>query len=266
MEGSTAALLVGGLFSLTVAAVSGLLAFYTARANLNGEIQKVREQVDAQRSAQEQAEIATLRQDYLAPLRYYATALSSRFAELEAKLRSAEAERVRGWFKILKDQVARDQLRADFTMWCYYEGLFAATTIYYTCSYFQVANDIRSARPFAVSRAGYSQHLEELLDATADRFVWNDGETGIWRPSQEVIGELFRRDDRKMTYAQMCAEFVADGASRRAPFLRALDFYWSDLGADNTQGVREALDRLVRFLDTSVPLLVAPPGAHDAAG
>jgi hypothetical protein len=260
MDASTAALLVGGLFSVTVAAVSGLIAFYTSRANLNGEIQKVREQVDAQRSAQELAEVAMLRQRYLAPLRYYATALSSRLAELEVKLRSAEAGRVRGWFKILKDQVARDRLRTDFAMWCYYEGLFAVTTIYYTCSYFQVANEIRSARPFAVSRAEYSRHLEELLDATADKFVWNNGEVGIWRPSQEVIGELFTRDDHKMTYAQMCEEFVADEASRRAPFLRALDFYWSDLGADDTRGVRDALERLVRFLDTSVPLLTERHG------
>ena len=101
MADSGAALLTGGLFSLAVAGVSGLVAYYTARANsraglaasranLEGEIRKISEQVEAQEAARERGELATLRQSYLTPLRYYASALSRRLAELEAKFSSAE--------------------------------------------------------------------------------------------------------------------------------------------------------------------------------
>ena len=170
MADSGAALLTGGLFSLAVAGISGLVAYHTARSNartaltasrttLEGEIRKISEQVRAQEEALERAEIAVLRQRYLTPLRYFAVALSERLAELAAKYGSDENDRVRHWFKTIKDQATRDARRDDFLTWCYYEGLFAATTLYYTCSYFLCANEIRSGQPFATSRPLYSEQL-----------------------------------------------------------------------------------------------------------
>jgi hypothetical protein len=263
------ALVSGGLFSLAVAGVSGFVAYYTARANaraslatsrtnLQGEIQKIREQIEAQEAAQVRAAIADLRQRYLTSLRYYANALSRRFAELDVKFQSAENPMVRGWFKTIKDEVTRDHRRADFVTWCYYEGLFAATTLYYTASYFFCANEIRSSRPFGPSRPLYSERLEAHLARVTEAFVWDDGTAGIWGPSQEVIGELFRRGGAKLTYAEMCNELTADEASRRAPFLRPLDFYRHDLGPAHIGTIRSALDELTAFLDSH------DPQTHDA--
>ncbi len=264
MADSGAALLTGGLFSLAVAGVSGLVAYFTARANsraglaasranLEGEIRKISEQIEAQEAARQRGEIAVLRQRYLTPLRYYALALSRRLAELEAKYGSDEDRTVRGWFKTIKDQVARDQRRADFLTWCYYEGLFSVTTLYYTCSYFEGANEVRSGRPFDASRPQYSEQLTARLARVTEAFVWADGQAGIWGPSQEVVGELFRRDGAKMTYAQMCAELDADEPGRRAPYLRPLDFYWSGLQTADAARIRLALDELVAFLDEHDP-------------
>jgi hypothetical protein len=264
MADSGAALLTGGLFSLAVAGISGLVAYYTARANsraalatsranLEGEIRKISEQIEAQEAARERGEIAVLRQRYLTPLRYYAIALSRRLGELEAKYVSAEDGRVRGWFKTIKDQTARDRRRDDFLTWCYYEGLFAATTLYYTCSYLFFANEIRSGQPFGASRPVYSEQLAARLAGVTEAFVWDDGREGIWGPAQEVIGELFRHDGSKLTYAQMCAELDGGTQARQAPYLRPLDFYWSDLHPAEAAGLRAALDELVTFLDSHDP-------------
>lgn len=264
MADSGLALVSGGLFSLAVAGVSGFVAYRTARANarasldasrvnLAGEIRKIREQIEAQEAAETKAAIADLRQRYLTSLRYYANTLSRRLAELEVKFRAAENPAVRGWFKTIKDEVTRDQRREDFVTWCYYEGLFAVTTLYYTCSYFHLANEIRSSRPFGPSRPLYSELLEARLGRVTDAFVWDDGTAGIWGPSQEVIGELFRHNGAKMTYAQMCSELTADDASRRAPFLRPCDFYWYGLDAVNAAAIRSSLDELVAFLDAHDP-------------
>jgi hypothetical protein len=260
----SSALLVGGVFSLAVAGVSGLVAYYTARANsraglaasranLAGELRKISEQIEAQEAARQREEVAALRQRFLTPLRYYALALSRRLAELEEKYASADDGPTRHWFKIVKDQVARDARRDDFVTWCYYEGLFAVTTLYYTCSYFEAANEIRAGRPFGAIRPRYSEELTARLAAVSESFVWADGRAGIWGPSQEVVGELFRRDGAKLTYAQMCAELDADDAGRRAPYLRPLDFYWRDLQGTGPARIRAGLDQLIAFLDDRDP-------------
>jgi hypothetical protein len=118
---------------------------------------------------------------------------------------------------------------------------------------FEAANEIRSARPFDPSRPRYGEDLAARLARVTEAFVWADGRVGIWGPSQEVIGELFRRDGTKMTYAQMCAELDADDPGRRAPYLRPLDFYWSDLQIADSARLRAGLDELVAFLDEHDP-------------
>jgi hypothetical protein len=264
MADSGAALLTGGLFSLAVAGVSGLVAYYTARANsraalatsrttLQGEIRKISEQIQAQEAARERETLATLRQRFLTPLRYAATVLGRRLVELEAKYGSAEDGRMRDWFKTVKDEATRDRRHGDFLTWAYYEGLFAATTLYYTCSYFHAAQELRSGRPFAASRPVFGEALEARLATVTEAFVWDGGSAGIWDPTQEVVGELFQRDGAKLTYAQMCTELTVDDPGRRAPYLRPLDFYWRDLHPAAAARVRAALDELVAFLDSHDP-------------
>jgi hypothetical protein len=258
------ALASGGLFSLAVAGISGLVAFHTARANaraglaasranLVGEIQKIQEQIDAQEAAEARAAIAELHQRYLTSLRHYADTLRRRLAELGVKFGSDRNPETRGWFEKAKHEVNREARTTDFITWCYYEGLFAVTTLYYTCSYFHCAHEIRSRRPFAPSRPLYTELLEAHLARVTEAFVWDDGREGIWAPSQEVIGELFRLDGVKLTYAQMCNELAADEASRRAPYLRPLDFYWLHLTVANIAAIASSLDELVAFLDSHHP-------------
>ncbi len=247
---STLALVASGLFSLLVAALSGGIAFRTARTNARGELDKIQQQVDAQQAVLEKAKIAKLRQGYLTPLRYYAQALSRRLTELEAKFQSAESDTVRGWFKIVKDNVTRDKCRDDYQAWCYYEGIFAVSTLYYTCAYFCCARSIRFNRPFGESRPAYSESLEVCLVQVTEAF---GGGMGIWDTAQEVIGERFARNNLSMTYAEMCSEHEAEESFRRAPFFRPLDFYWTGLDIAKLQEIRTTLDELVNFLDSHDP-------------
>jgi hypothetical protein len=250
MANSTLALVASGLFSLLVAALSGGIAFRTARANARGELDKIQQQVDAQQAVLERAKIAELRQSYLTPLRYYAQALSQRLTELGAKFQSAENDTVRGWFRTVKEHVTRDRRREDYQAWCYYEGIFAVSTLYYTCSYFYCARSIRFNRPFGESRPAYSEALEARLVQVTGVF---GGDGGIWDTAQEVIGERFARDNLAMTYAEMCSEHEAEEPFRRAPFFRPLDFYWRDLDIAKVREIKAALDELVSFLDSSDP-------------
>lgn len=89
---------VTGLFSVVVAVVSGMIAFFTARSNFKRDLEKMQAQIDAQRRVAEQERLADLRQRYLTPLRYYATTLNKRLMELDGKFRSDDARRVRDWF------------------------------------------------------------------------------------------------------------------------------------------------------------------------
>jgi hypothetical protein len=249
---STVALVASGLFSLLVAVLSGAIAFRTARANARGELDKIQQQVAAQQAVLEKAKIAELRQSYLTPLRYYAYALSRRLTELGVKFQSAENDTVRTWFKIVKDQVTHDDRRDDYQAWCYYEGIFAVSTLYYTCSYFYCARSIRFHRPFGEERPAYSEALEMFLVQVSEAFG-GIGATGIWDTAQEVIGERFTGDGLSMTYAEMCSEHEAEEPFRRAPFFRPLDFYWRELDIAELQKIRIALDELINFLDSNDP-------------
>ncbi len=158
------------IFNLLAASVSGSIAIRTARTNARGELDKIQRQIDAQQAVLEKGKIAELRQSYLTPLRYYAQALSRRLLELEMKFQSAENDTVRAWFKVAKDQVTRDKRREDYEAWCYYEGIFSVSTLYYTCSYFYCARSIRFYRPFGESRPAYSEALEAFLVRVTEAF------------------------------------------------------------------------------------------------
>jgi len=244
--------LLTGLISLVLAIVSGVIAYVTARSNSRRDLEKMQAQLDAQQKVTEQERVAELRQRYVTPLRYYASSLSYRLSELEGKLGSADEARVRGWFKTLKDHAAADQRRSDFSVWVYYEGIFSATTLYYTCRYFQGARNIRISLPFIRDNPVYSERLDEGLTRVRDVFSWDAGEKGIWDALQEVIGERFMTD-LAMSYESMCAELDSGDPHKRGPFLRPLDFFWTQLTPEKAREIREALDALVEFLDSNDP-------------
>jgi hypothetical protein len=265
MSGSaTLTLAISGLFSIAVAIVSGVIANLnaraTSRASLDSELEKIEGQINAQEDVRSRQEIADLRRRYLVPLRYFATVLSGRLAEVEDKLSSPEkGAQLRGWFETVKKHVTADSRLGDFDAWCYYEGIFSMTTLYYTFSYFHWANEIRLNRPFSGLRQDFGHALEQTLTRVGESFVWvEDGETlGIWGPSQEIIGELFTRDGSQLPYTEMCREFSAAEASRRAPYFRPVDFYRQDLPGERCEPIRIALDQLVEFLDREEPHLAS---------
>ena len=265
MSGSaTLTLLIGGVFSIAVAVVSGLIANLnaraTAQASLQSELGKIAGQIKAQEEARSRQQINDLRSRFLVPLRYFATVLSGRLAEVAYKLSSPQDEaELKRWFETIKNHVTADERIGEFDVWCYYEGIFSMTTLYYTFSYFHWANEIRLHRPFSGLRPEFGRDLEQMLTRVGESFVWaGDHETvGIWGPSQEIIGELFTRDGSQLSYAGMCSEFSAVEGSRRAPYFRPVDFYWRDLRAERCAPIRAALDQLVAFLDHEEPQLVS---------
>src|SRR5271163_2005497 len=115
---------VTGLVSLVLAIVGAFLTVLRARSDFNREIDKIKAQIAEQKKAERLGRIAELRQQFLTPLRYYAHILSNRFAELEEKFHSGDIARAKGWFKVIKDHVTRDNRKSDYAIWCFYEGIF----------------------------------------------------------------------------------------------------------------------------------------------
>jgi hypothetical protein len=244
---------VTGLFSLSVTVVGGIITFYLARSNVKADLKKIWTQIDAQRRVAGQERIADLRQRYLTPLRYYASTLGKRLAELDTKFQSTDVQRVRGWFKSLKDHVAGDQRRTDFGVWPYYEGIFSVTTLYYTCLYFQCAREVRYSQPFLRDSPNYSEGLNQQLTIVCNSFVWDNGNEGIWDALQEVIGERFTVDHTRLSYEGMCGDLDSADPRRRGHYLRPLDFFWCQLTPEKCREIRGALDALIVFLDSRSP-------------
>jgi hypothetical protein len=257
--------LISGLVSLVLAIIGGVITYLTARSNFGRELAKIREQIKAQQEAEEQGKIAELRQRYLTPLRYYAYTLSKRFTELELKFQSGESSKVRQWFKSIKDHVADDQRMQNYGVWSCYEGIFSLTTLYYTCSYFQCARELRFNMPFRGNRPQYSEQLDFRLARVTQAFHWDGEQNGIWDALQEVIGERFTASGSRMTYGEMCTEHDCQDQFRRAPFLRPLDFYWSQLDPERTQEIKASLDELVAFLDSHDPQTMGVVKAEGAS-
>jgi hypothetical protein len=233
--------------ALVVASISAVVALASAGFSGWTQLHVTRRE----RQSKERANIDELVQRYLTPLRYYAQALNHRLEEIERKLQDPEREKeMRDWFKHIKDQVTQDSKDNNYRAWCYYVGIFSVSTLYYTCSYFYYAREVRFRRPFAESRPSYSKDLDVCLMGVTESF---SGIDGIWDISQEVIGERFTSNGSAMTYAQMCIEHEADESFRRAPFFRPVDFYWKDLRIKQMLQIKDSLDKLVVFLDQNNP-------------
>lgn len=231
---------------LVPAAVSGIAAFGLARHNFRSELSKIQWQLDHQQKGQ----IATLRQRYINPLRYWASRLSRRLVEIEDKFEQGRYPEMRGWFKTIKDHADGNHRRNDFTVWCYYEGIFAATTLYYTCSYLQCAREISFRLPFSELDPDYSAELDAQLANVSDAMRgWQDG---LWDSSQEVVGERFTRGELKIDNEELCRILDSQDQFKIAPFVRILDVYIWGLDAADARRIRMALDELIAFV-TSRP-------------
>src|SRR5262249_49885116 len=122
--------IIAGLFSF---AVSYVVAAYKVRADLDTlRVQNELKREDAIQGARER---------YVHQLRIAASSLNKQLAAVEGKLSDDTYGEVRNWLQIVKNHADGHQRRDDFRIWCYYEGVFALSTLYYTCSYLKCSRD-----------------------------------------------------------------------------------------------------------------------------
>jgi hypothetical protein len=225
------------------AVVSGIWAVHLARRNFGAELHKIQLQLDHQQRGQ----MATLRQTFISPLRYWASKLSKRLQEIEAKFEQNEYGQVHGWFESLKNHTTGHARWNDFQAWCYYEGIFTITTLYYTCSYLQSAREIAFRSPFSELNPDYSEQLDAHLSKVAEAL---GGIEGIWDSTQEALGERFTRDHSKIDNKELCRILDSQDVFELAPFLRVIDVYLYYLNVDRVRAMRAALEDLTHFLNS----------------
>jgi hypothetical protein len=86
-------------------------------------------------------------------------------------------------------------------------------------------------RPFREIWPLYSEPLNNCLIIVCQSFYWDVDSGGhieihgIWDALQEVIGERFTSNQRKMSYEGMCSDLDSNDPFRRAPYLRPLAFF-----------------------------------------
>jgi hypothetical protein len=239
-EGIALALVTG----FVPAAIGAAATYVVARLNLKREIQRLEIQFVRQQQALEKGQIAGLRQQFINPLNYWARRLSRRLSEIEEKVTSATDPRVPVWMKALKDHMDGNKTLRDFAAWSCYEGIFATTTVYYTCSYFQAARQVRFNSPFSELDPDYARQLDAGLEKVSQAL---GGEAGIWDSAQEVIAERFTTGTQKIDYEAMCRTIDSHDPFRYGPFLRPIDVYIDGIGAARLTAAREALDSLLAF-------------------
>ncbi|MBZ5596161.1 MAG: hypothetical protein LAP39_28280 [Acidobacteriia bacterium] len=221
------------------ATISGVITYLLTRSNFRRELEKVRA-----------GQISTLRKEHVSPLRYWASKLSRRLLEIEGKFEKSDYSWVQKCFKAIKDHADGSKRMNGFPVWCYYEGIFAMTTLYYTCSYIQCSREMRFRLPFSELDPDYSSHMDAHVETVS---LALGGIEGIWDSSQEVLGERFTASGAKMDNDELCRIIDSQDEFKIAPFIRLLDFYIEKLDLSRARGIRLALDDLIRFLDSRRP-------------
>lgn len=226
------------------AVISGFVTYFVAHLKFKEEIQKIQ----IQQAGQQAGQIATLRMRYINPLRFFASTLSKRLAEIEDKFKNSSYDQVQKWFKKIKDHADNSFRTKGFPVWCCYEGIFAMTTLYYTCSYFQCAREVRFRSPFSELAPDYAKKLDECLSKVSEAFAWSV--EGIWQPSQDVIGERFTKGEAKTEYEEFCRIMDSHDEFKYAPFFRPIDVYIRLEDGNKAKNIRAALDELTTFINS----------------
>ena len=217
------------------AVISGFVTYFVTHLKFKEKIQ----QIQIQLAHQQAGKIATSRLRYINPLRFFASTLSKRLVEIEDKLKNSSYGQVQKWFQQLKDHADSSRRMNGFPVWCCYEGIFAMTTLYYTCSYFQCAREVRFRSPFSELAPDYAKKLDECLSKVSEAFAWSD--EGIWHPSQDVLGERFTKGEAKTEYEEFCRIMDSHDEFKYAPFFRPIDVYIHHLDGNKAKNIRVAL-------------------------
>ena len=185
--------------AIIAAVASGGLAIWKSRSDLDT--------LRAQVAFKNEDTLNSLQARYISPLRAASLTLSRRTREIERKFETDKYGEVSNWFKIAKDHAVGDQRRADFHKWCYYEGTFALSTLYYTGVYFRCVHEIYAHAPFAELASAYTLELERHLENVRDAFDWSD--EGFGRRSRMCSGSVsstpVRQTARRHSAIAICA-------------------------------------------------------------
>jgi hypothetical protein len=234
--------------AVIAAAASGGVAVWKSRTDLDT--------LRAQVAFKNEDTLNSLQSKYVSPLRSSIITLSTRMREIERKFEKDAYGEVSGWFNTAKDHVVSDRRRGDFQKWCYYEGTFALSTLYYTGVYFKCVHDIAAHAPFRELASTYSADLERQLERVRDAFDWVEGHEarGVWAPIQDVLGQRFmsaadERGSSSLSYRDMCELLDSNEPLKYGPFMRLLDVYWSTLRLANAQAMRAELDNALAFIE-----------------
>jgi hypothetical protein len=225
------------------AVLAGFISYIVARNKNEAD----RNQLIFERQSADEGRFATLRQQYIAPLRFWASLLSFRMNELERKLASDYSE-TRQWFQEAKNHADGSVRIEYFPDWCCYVGIFAVTTMYWTCQFLKASRDLRYHSPFVEVDAGYDRSLQEHLTNVRQAFI---GEWGLWDSSQEIIAELVSNPQgQAWNYQDFCIALDSRDRFKIGPLLRPFDYYIQYFSLANSQKLQQSLIELITFLDS----------------
>jgi len=223
--------------------ITGCIGYILARSKAKQDFQ----QWVRQEHSQAEHYIDTLQQQYINPLRYWAAALSKRLSELEEKLKNNSYGQVATWFQQIKDHADKSNIMTAFPLWCCYEGIFAMTTLYFTCSYLQSARQIRFRAPFREIDPDYDHRLQEHLASVGEAFGRSEG---IWDSSQEVIGERFTSSVGKLEFRELSKILDSHDGFEFTVLLRPIDYYVGHMNTERTKDIGAALTALLDFVNS----------------
>lgn len=228
---------------VAAALVSGYFAYILFKKKSKEEFKQL---VWTKRNT-EVGQLASLRQRYITPLRYWALLLDVRMKELEEKHLNNYQE-TRKWFQEVKDHATGDGRIANFPFWSCYEGIFSITTVYWTAQFLQASREIRYLSPFNELDSKYDNILQGHLGAIRKAFM---GEWGLWDSSQEIVAELVSNGtERTWNYQDFCKALDSRDNFIIGPLLRPLDYYIQYFSLDDSRRIQASLQAFIQFIDS----------------
>lgn len=228
------------LSAIVPAVATAFGGYFLARNHDRAE----REQWFRQARSIDESQITTLRETYITPLRYWASLLTKRMSELETKHKSGQYGEMSEWLQQVKDHADGTRAVDNFPFWSCYVGIFAITTLYWTCEYLRASRDVRFGSPFNSIDREYDGQLQSHLAKVSEALG------GIWDSVQEVVAEAASNRDHPWNYQDLCRLIDSRDRFSVAPLLRSLDYYIHDLDVNQCGVIHDALDGLISFVDS----------------
>jgi len=205
------------------------------------------------------------RHDYLDPLRVAAKDLRGCFERVFARVVAEkdipqenlrENYNLRYWFHRCKDYIVDpndgwtdEERRRDFVMHSGGMGCEAASTLYFTACYLYYATRVRLKSPY-VQLGGDDQELIARIDDVRARFSRLD----FYSVTQDSTGVSMKNTNSEVKNYREFGEAITN-RSERAWFLTLTDVFFKlhNQPAENVEALLSALDKLITFLDRSLP-------------